>query len=179
MFPVLTLLPLLALLAMAAVIDFKARRIPNWLTFALLLSGLMRPLLPVGHHGFADAGLGFLVGFTILFIPFCFGVAGGGDVKMIAGLGAWLGPVGIVLTIAIVYLIESAYVLTCAAYRGRLTALLNNTLFLLVELIHSRRIKADEGQTSGVREKTFRSLGRRLPYAVPTLIGAAIVICKS
>ena len=45
-YALLQLMPLLVLLAVAAAIDVRARRIPNWLTILLAMSGLARSALP-------------------------------------------------------------------------------------------------------------------------------------
>ena len=52
-----------------------------------------------GYHTFAPQGIGplwalagFAVGFSLLIVPWLLGGGGMGDVKMLAALGTWLGP---------------------------------------------------------------------------------------
>src|SRR5690242_13454132 len=90
----LTYLPLLSLLIWAAIEDLKSRRIPNWLTFALALGGVASSLMFARPIGLGDAMLGMLVGFALPFVLFSLGALGGGDVKLLAALGVWLGPAG-------------------------------------------------------------------------------------
>jgi len=83
-------------LALAAWIgwrDLKTRRIPNFLTLGVALSGLAFQLAYHGWSGLTDGALGLVLGFGLLFLPYLLGGMGAGDVKALAALGAWLGPV--------------------------------------------------------------------------------------
>src|ERR1700722_17606945 len=88
----LNCVPLFAMLLCAAATDVRARRIPNWLTFSMILSGFGQSLLSIRTVGPTDALLGFLTGFGLTFVMFALGAVGGGDVKLLAGIGAWIGP---------------------------------------------------------------------------------------
>ena len=43
-------IPMIALLIVAAIVDVRSRRIPNWLTASLVLTGLA-PVLPAASRG--------------------------------------------------------------------------------------------------------------------------------
>src|SRR5439155_15849311 len=95
-FELLALAPMLAMLVIAAAVDWRTRRIPNWLTVLMMLSGLAGSFL-AGHVASpGQAMLGMVVGFAIPFVLFAMGALGGGDVKLLAGIGAWLGPIIVV-----------------------------------------------------------------------------------
>lgn len=81
-----------ALTLLAAVTDLKAHRIPNWLTVPAALAALAYHGLAPGGMGVAAALCGLAVGFGLLLLPFLMGGGGMGDVKLLAALGAWLGP---------------------------------------------------------------------------------------
>jgi prepilin peptidase CpaA len=75
-----------------ALIDLYTRRVPNGLTFGLAGVGLICAglrLTSVGPLG-ALAGLG--VGLALMLPGHLIGATGGGDVKLLAALGTWLGP---------------------------------------------------------------------------------------
>ncbi|HZK83030.1 MAG TPA: A24 family peptidase, partial [Humisphaera sp.] len=113
----LHLAPLLVMLALAAIGDLRERRIRNWLTVAIMLTGLARSFAPA--HGVAPGGaiLGMLTGFGITFILFAMGAIGGGDVKLMAGVGAWLGPAATLGVFALEAIIGMAIVLIQATWQ--------------------------------------------------------------
>src|SRR5258705_13452978 len=75
----------------AAFWDLRSRRIPNLLTFPLVLGGWAAAAWASGGAGLADS----LTATVILGAPFVllFVFAGGraGDAKLVGGVGAWLG----------------------------------------------------------------------------------------
>ena len=82
----------LTIASLACVTDLRTRRIPNVLTFGAALAGLLYQFVSGGIDGLGHAALGWLVGAVIFILPFALGGLGGGDVKLLAALGAWLGP---------------------------------------------------------------------------------------
>src|SRR5262245_53599856 len=76
----------------AAVIDVRTRRIPNWLTVSGLATGIIFQTAIGGISGLGLALAGFAVGFGILLVLWLVGGGGGGDVKLMAAIGAWVGP---------------------------------------------------------------------------------------
>ena len=80
------------LLVSAAVMDVRARRVPNMLSGALLAGGLIAGALHLFGVTLGSAALGALIGLAI-WIPFwMLGLLGAGDVKFFAAACAWLGP---------------------------------------------------------------------------------------
>ena len=90
--------PRSSLPAAACVTDLRDGRIPNVLTFgAIAVAFAVHALLPQGS-GLAHVGFGFLVGLAVFFPFFALGGMGAGDVKLMAAIGAWLGPTLALLT---------------------------------------------------------------------------------
>src|SRR4051812_3196431 len=104
---------LFALLAVAAWNDLRALVIPKQLTLPALALGLLfnvargawlgadgHAAWVLGEGGPAAGALdgllfalaGFAVAFGLFFLFWFLGVCGGGDVKLFAALGAWVGP---------------------------------------------------------------------------------------
>jgi len=93
------LLCALAIASVGAVKDFRGQRIPNWLTYSGLIAGLV---VRIGLGGWTElsGGLaGMLFAGGIFLLLFLLGGMGGGDVKLMAAVGAWVGvaQVGILL----------------------------------------------------------------------------------
>jgi prepilin peptidase CpaA len=78
-------------IVIATITDLRSFKIHNLLTIPLLISGLAYHGLVTGQDGFVSSVLGALFGFGVLALFFLVGGVGGGDVKLLAGVGAWLG----------------------------------------------------------------------------------------
>jgi prepilin peptidase CpaA len=79
------------LLVLCAYWDVRYRRIPNWATLPGTALGLGLNGLFLGWQGMKESGLGLLVGFGALVVLFVLGWMGGGDVKLMAAVGALKG----------------------------------------------------------------------------------------
>lgn len=78
-------------LVVAAVIDGYKLKVPNWLTFPMILSGWAFGALAHGWEGIGMSLFGTAVGLALLLPAYAIGGMGAGDVKLLAGVGSWLG----------------------------------------------------------------------------------------
>ena len=76
----------------AAVIDGRSLRVPNWLTFHFLAGGLIFAFWKGGSASLLTSICGRAVGLLTLLPLYSIGGMGAGDVKLMAGVGAWIGP---------------------------------------------------------------------------------------
>ena len=173
---VLVCVPMLALLALAATVDMRSRRIPNWLTFTLVLSGLGVNFMGLGPASGSQALCGFAVGLALPLVLFLLGALGGGDVKLLAGIGSWMGPECVLKVFAIAAIVGAVIVLTQAIAQRRGKVLLRNSAVLAMNLAHVGDVGVDHVRETG---RASRSVDRPLPYAVPVLIAMAILIGRS
>src|SRR2546427_11201235 len=80
----------------AAIIDWWKFKVPNKLTFPLILSGWALGLannfgLEAGQGGIGAALTGTALGLALLLPIYAIGGMGAGDVKMTMGFGSWIG----------------------------------------------------------------------------------------
>lgn len=86
----ITIFPLLMIIAGAG--DALSMRIPNWLT--LLIAILFLPMALLTGMAWSDIGIHLLTGFAMFFVGFAvfaLGLFGGGDAKLLAAAGLWMG----------------------------------------------------------------------------------------
>jgi prepilin peptidase CpaA len=80
-------------LVVAAVIDGMKLKVPNWITFPMIVSGWVysATLSPfAGWEGLWLSLIGTAVGLALLMPAYAVGGMGAGDVKLLAGVGAWV-----------------------------------------------------------------------------------------
>ncbi len=83
-------------LVLAAVIDGFELKVPNWLTFPMIISGWLyscAAAIWLGESWYVGLGmslLGTAVGLALLLPAYAIGGMGAGDVKLLAGVGAWM-----------------------------------------------------------------------------------------
>lgn len=153
----------------AVVTDVRARRIPNVLTFGATAAALLFHLVDGGTSGLGTALGGWAAGAT-LFLPFfLLGGMGAGDVKLLAALGAWLGPRDAFWMAIYVSLAGGAVAVAVALLNGYLRTALRNVWTLLAywALVGPKPLPALTLE---------RSEAPRLAYAVPILIGTVVTL---
>ena len=130
-----------AITFVAALLDWRTGRIPNWLTLGgLAVAPWFHFFREARHSGFhlpawtelGSSALGALACGLVPFLVARKGAMGGGDVKLFALVGAWLLPFrGIeaqLYAFAAACLIAPAFL----AYEGKLISTLKNSFFLLL-----------------------------------------------
>jgi prepilin peptidase CpaA len=115
------------------------------------------------------AAAGWLVGAAVFFIPFALGGLGAGDVKLMAALGAWLGPADALWLGVYTAIAGGAAALIVALAHGYMRQALSNVWLLLT---HWR--------VNGIRALPQLTLAGsstpRLAYAVPILCGLLVTL---
>jgi prepilin peptidase CpaA len=155
----------LVVLAVACVFDLRTRRIPNFLTFGGAALAVLYAGTAHGFTGLTYSVGGWLAG-ALIFLPlFVLGGLGAGDVKLMACVGAFVGPTQALWTALYAALAGGIVAIVVALATGYVRTTVDN-LYLL--LSHFR--------VAGIRphpELTLeRGKGPRLPYAIPIAAGA-------
>jgi prepilin peptidase CpaA len=154
---------LTCLLCTAAWCDYHSHRIPNWLSLAGLAAALTLRA-PLGPESWLQGVGGFGVALAVAVLLYALGAVGGGDTKLLAVVGAFMGLDNLPGALAYIVLFGGAVAVLSMARQGLLPLLLLYTL----DLMKSWRSVARSGQV-----RTLRSPGAlTIPYAIPIAMGA-------
>jgi prepilin peptidase CpaA len=151
--------------------DMRTRRIPNVLTFGAAAGALGYSLSAGGLTAMGWSAVGWVVGAAMFFPFFALGGIGGGDVKLMAALGAWLGPGPAVWLALFAALAGGPLALVLAFSRGYARQAFGN-LWGLLSYWRVAGLKPHPGLT-------LESAGKgvpRLPYALPITVGLLVTL---
>ena len=147
--------------------DLRERRVPNVLTLTglalalgLRVLGGFDPLV----SGLFGAGLGLLLGLPLVAL----GGLGGGDAKLMATVGAFLGPGQLLWALTVTAIVGGIMALVLAFHRGAVQA---------VFLDAARLVARPLGLAPHRPRRTIESPDAiTIPYAVPIAIGALVIV---
>ena len=154
----------LAIAVAGAVNDVRGARIPNWLTYSGMESALVVRCAVFGWAGLKGGFAGLLFAGGIFYFLFLLGGMGGGDVKLMAAVGAWAGTR------------QAMSILAGSAIAGGILAVwyvlaykqLGQTLLNIVAL-------AQHHLTSGLRPHPVLNIREssavRIPYGLAVAVG--------
>jgi prepilin peptidase CpaA len=153
---------LTGLLCGAAWCDYRSHRIPNQLSVGGVAAAFLLRA-PLGVQSLLQGMEGFGVALAFAILLYALGALGGGDTKLLAVVGAFMGLDNLPGALAYIILFGAAFAILVTARQGLLLLLLLNTL----ELVRSWRSVARTG-----RVRTLKSPGAlTIPYAIPIALG--------
>src|SRR5262245_27352389 len=162
--------PVAIFMALCAIVDYRTKRIPNWLTVPAAVLGLVYSALAPSGIGILWSLAGFAVGMSLLILPWLLGGGGMGDVKMLAALGTWLGPVGILIAFGL------ASFLAMIGMMGVLTgSMMSNGLGVTRKRYLAAGAQSAPAAPANPAAPTNK-VRRVLPFAVPMAIGTWLVL---
>ncbi|MFK7768964.1 MAG: prepilin peptidase [Mariniblastus sp.] len=147
----------IAFMAIAVFTDLKSRQIPNWLTVSSLVIALLFHFFSGGLDGLLLSIGGFATGFGILFVLWIIGGGGGGDVKLMGALGAWVGPMPTLL----IFLGSTFCALLCMV------------ALVVFQSLSKKVLEADEPGANPPKNKLMK---QSLPFAVPASLATVVVV---
>lgn len=153
---------LVAVGVLASLFDIMERRVPNWLVFPVMATGITYHQLIGGWKGAGLAVEGAAVGAAILLGPYVFGAVGAGDVKLLMAFGALAGPENILRGSFAGIVLGGVGALVALAVRGR--------LFQALQGIGVWAVLS----TSGVKTPLPVDRTHTLPYGVFLTLGMLI-----
>ena len=133
--------------AVAAVYDTRTGRIPNWLSLPPLVAAPFVYLALGGPLALAQSLVGLLAGGIVPFLLFHKDAAGGGDVKLLAAIGALTGASFAIEAQMIAFTAAALYALVITAKTGMLKRLLTNAALLALSPLSPRAKRARRTET--------------------------------
>ncbi len=165
---------LILLVGVAAIFDFRFRRIPNWLNLSGVVLGFCLNAFFFHTHGALTATQGMLLA-TAVYLPlYLLRGMGAGDVKLMAAVGALVGPANWFLIFVATALVGGAAAAGYACLKGRFTETCCNVCFLLKDLAHFRLPHRTNPQMD-FRNKASLSM----PHAVLIALGSLAFIANA
>jgi prepilin peptidase CpaA len=155
-----------AVLIVAAVIDGWKYKVPNWLTFPFIVGGWVYSAAQFGWEGLAWSVVGTFVGLGLLLPAYAIGGMGAGDVKLLAGVGAWVwGTI-------------TFYAFCFSAIAGGMIALVlvlwrrswRRHLMQFQAIVHEIFVVRNPNQLAAIASERKSSM-LLLPYGIPIAIG--------
>jgi len=166
--------PTVAVLGVAFVavfFDVRVRRIPNLLTLGATLAALVYAGVHGGWAAMETAALGWCAGAALFFPFFALGGMGAGDVKLLAAIGAWVGPADSAWVAMFGAMAGGVLGLAVALVRGYLSTALSNVWLMLMHW-RVEGLKPVPGVTLN------DSKSPRLAYAIPIAIGLVCTLWR-
>jgi len=148
-----------------AVTDVRSARIPNKLTYAALLAALSLRSTLLGLSGLKSGAIGMLVAGGLFLVLFALGAMGGGDMKLMAAVGAWVGSTQVTTLILAAAIAGGVLALGRIIFRNIMGETLRNTILLIYYRL-----------TSGLQPhpdlNVQSSSSQRVPFGVAIAVGA-------
>jgi prepilin peptidase CpaA len=116
----------------AAVIDVRQHRIPNWLTYPGIVMGIALRSGLLGWRGLLSSVLGCVLAGGIVFLFYMVRAMGAGDVKLLAAIGSLLGPSDALVVLVATALAGGVLAIVYVVLRRRLGATLKNVNSVLI-----------------------------------------------
>jgi prepilin peptidase CpaA len=156
-------------LIVAAVIDGWQLRVPNWLTFPLIIGGWVYSGVAFGWEGLVWSFLGTLVGLALLLPAYSIGGMGAGDVKLLAGVGAWIHATHTLHAFCITAVIGAVLAVCMVLWKRSWRKHWTQFWSILWEIMTIR----DPEQLSAIAAQRKSSM-LLLPYGIPITMGTIL-----
>jgi prepilin peptidase CpaA len=117
--------------SVAAIVDLKTRRVPNWLTLGVAAVGITMAAAHLDGVTPIGALEGLAAGLLLMLPGHVIGKTGAGDVKLLAAVGTLLGPRLIAMAFLYAAIAGGVLAVLVAIRRGRLRRAIENTATLM------------------------------------------------
>lgn len=156
-------------LVVAAVIDGLKLRVPNWITFPMIVGGWFYSLYFFGWEGLGWSLLGTLVGLALLLPAYAIGGMGAGDVKLLAGVGAWVWGTVTFYSFCVSAVVGGIIAVLMVLSRKAWNKHQHQFMAIFQEIVTIK----DPNQLSAIAAERKSSM-LLLPYGIPIAIGTIL-----
>ena len=163
--PVVQLLILLIVIP-AAIFDLRQRRVPNWITLPGVVIGVALNTFLYEMPGLWTSLKGLGLAFAIYFTLYLLRGMGAGDVKLMAAIGAAVGPVNWLIVLFLTAIFGGLAAIAVVAVRGRFRRTVWNVWFIILSLLHRQ---APYESNPDLDVKSAQAV--RLPHALAIAAG--------
>jgi prepilin peptidase CpaA len=154
-------------LVVAAIIDGRQLKVPNWITFPLIISGWVFSVAVYGWAGLAWSLIGTAVGLGLLLPAYAIGGMGAGDVKLLAGVGAWVWGTDTLYAFCVSAIVGGIIAVGMVIFCGGLRRHRDQFWAIATEILILRDPNALSEIAAG-RKKSMLLL----PYGIPIALGS-------
>lgn len=150
--------------------DLWRRNVSNWIPVAALVGALAAQTLNSGWWGIVNWASGAAIGFAVFLVFYLLGGMGGGDVKLMAGFGAILGPSRLLEAVLATAILGGLLALAVVLWRFS-----QNSIF---KQLFSKRSFAEVDEKSADKQVQASDAPARvyIPYAPAISLGAWIAL---
>ncbi len=159
------------LILWASWIDYKEKKVPNYLNLIIAISGIIVQSLFFASSGVLWSFEGLALGLGLLIIPWAMYMMGAGDVKLLAGIGAWIGPGAVLWSFVIGAIIGACVSILMIARKNRWSVAAENFHLATIKCTNPKLAFSDLGSVKSLGDKA-----QLIPYGVPLTAGTLIVI---
>jgi prepilin peptidase CpaA len=159
-------------LIVAAVIDGIKLKVPNWITFPMIVSGWLYSAISYSvagelwYIGLAWSIAGTALGLALLLPAYAVGGMGAGDVKLLAGIGAWVHCGNTLIAFCVTVIVGAIIAVGQIAWNRGFAKHFRQMVFISNEILTIRNPEA-LSQIAAQRKSSMCLL----PYGIPICIG--------
>ncbi|MGD9126179.1 MAG: A24 family peptidase [Planctomycetia bacterium] len=156
-------------LVIAAVIDGWKLKVPNWITFPMVICGWIASMYFFGWSGLLYSLIGTGIGLILLLPAYAIGGMGAGDVKLLAGVGAWVWGTVTFFSFCLSAVIGGLIAVGMVLFSGKVRHHFFQFRAIASEIATVRN--PEELASAAAERKSSMML---LPYGIPIAIGTIV-----
>jgi prepilin peptidase CpaA len=160
---------LITALLISLITDIKNRKILNVVTLPAILIGFIYYTTVQGLEGLLFSGKGFLLGLSLLLIPYLLGGIGAGDVKLMAAIGALMGTSFVLYSFVYIALIGGLISIVLIMKKNGIKTAIKSFFFQIIYL---------RGNLGPILFSKDKSTSISFPYGVAIVFGTLCMFVR-